>query len=580
MSRWPKKVFIVQPGDTFGVFVVEQAEPNDCWRCRCKICGTTITPMTNVLRYGTFTYCVNEQCKRPDLIKRFRKEYQIWHRLRAMCEDPNSPEFHRAGALGKHFSSRWQEFAAFLMDLGPQPTDDHGVYRIDPNGDFVPSNCHWALKTEQVRDGARLLTYKGETLPLSAWARRVGINKATLDHRITEGWTVEDALERPVRDAPEPQLLTLHGKTQTHTQWAAELELSASTIRQRKLAGKTDAEALLPVEEPDTRRVVEFRGEALTLAEWADRIGIRVSNLKIRLERLPLEEALTLPRGQPVLLHFGGASGTASEHARRLGVSPSLVADRLQRGWSLERALTLPLVVKQPKQARPPRPPRPDHAGERFHALLAVSRVEREHYWNLWLWRCDCGAEIEVTYHLVRNGTVRSCVGCRGRYGKQDLVGLKVGRLTVTAHRELDYWVCRCSCGDERIARSGSLLRGTATGCRDCQQIKQGGSFEDRLYAVAAAMRSHKAELYAAVDASLCMRPHQFEFVIIPYIFDLALFDTNTLVEFDGPHHKNTGQRTRDARKDLHALEKGYRVIRVPTEQGVTVLDPALVAGL
>lgn len=42
-------------------------------------------------------------------------------------------------------------------------------------------------------------------------------------------------------------------------------------------------------------RIIEFRGESLTLAQWADRIGIKTATLWARLEngKWPVERALT-----------------------------------------------------------------------------------------------------------------------------------------------------------------------------------------------------------------------------------------------------------------------------------------------
>jgi very-short-patch-repair endonuclease len=461
MPRWPaSKPFHVSVGDVFGIYEVTQLRHDDLCVCRCRICGAEITILTKLLQRSNLTYCNNEECKRPGLNKRFRKEYQIWHRIRAMCEDPDSPEFHKAGALGKRFARRWQEFAAFLVDLGPRPSDDHGVYRIDADGDFTPANCRWALKCEQPREGSNVLTYKGEALPLSAWAGRFGISKASLSHRIHRGWSVEDALETPIGDAPEPYMLTLHGKTQSPAAWARELALSASTICARKRSGKSDEEALSPVAVPETQRIIEFRGEALTLAEWASRIGIHPSNLVIRLEKLTLEEAL-----------------------------------------------------------RPKRPP------------------------------------------------------------LSDLTGKTVGSLTVIERSVEDRWRCRCSCGRERLARRSSLTRGTATGCHTCQRSSQ-VTYEQRLDATAAALRSRNALLYADIRRALEGRAFEFEFVLAPFIFDLVLHDKKLLIEFDGPHHNTSRSRSYDADKDQLARRHGFQVIRIPVGASAACLSPSLVTGL
>lgn len=44
-------------------------------------------------------------------------------------------------------------------------------------------------------------------------------------------------------------------------------------------------------------RRIEFRGETLTLQQWAERLGVKHKTISLRIDKLgwPLEQALTLP---------------------------------------------------------------------------------------------------------------------------------------------------------------------------------------------------------------------------------------------------------------------------------------------
>jgi very-short-patch-repair endonuclease len=66
---------------------------------------------------------------------------------------------------------------------------------------------------------------------------------------------------------------------------------------------------------------------------------------------------------------------------------------------------------------------------------------------------------------------------------------------------------------------------------------------------------------YSALREALGPRPHEFEFKLDSFIYDLALFDTKTLVEFDGPEHCGEVAK-RDKRKDAAARKSGWCVVR------------------
>lgn len=52
-----------------------------------------------------------------------------------------------------------------------------------------------------------------------------------------------------------------------------------------------------------------------------------------------------------------------------------------------------------------------DVTGERYGRLVAVRRAESRGRRTFWLFRCDCGAEVETGLGAVRYGDTRSC-GC------------------------------------------------------------------------------------------------------------------------------------------------------------------------
>ena len=129
-------------------------------------------------------------------------EYGSYSAMRSRCLSPTHHAYARYGGRGITICERWDSFAAFLEDMGPRPSPQHTIERRDNDGNYEPSNCYWATKAEQNgnRSICRMMPAFGETLSLSAWARKFGIGKELLHRRLADGLSLEDALRLPVRE--------------------------------------------------------------------------------------------------------------------------------------------------------------------------------------------------------------------------------------------------------------------------------------------------------------------------------------------------------------------------------------------
>lgn len=176
------------------------------WKCRCDCGSENLIPGANLKRGLSLScgcYARELKAARATTHGMTRTpEYLAWRQMRVRCAAKDGRWFLSYGAKGIKVCDRWAgSFQNFYEDVGPRPSKNHSLGRINNDLGYCPENCRWETRSQQMRNRscAKLLTLNGETLCVAEWSERTGILPCVLYSRAEQGWSDKDTLTRPVR---------------------------------------------------------------------------------------------------------------------------------------------------------------------------------------------------------------------------------------------------------------------------------------------------------------------------------------------------------------------------------------------
>ena len=177
-----------------------------CFLCKC-LCGKEKIIAGHSLRCGDTKSCgcitIEFQTKKHTTHGLSRTRfYKCWHKMMTRCFNVNDENYYLYGGRGITVCERWRIFENFRDDRYQSyldfalihGEDDTSGDRLDPNGNYEPSNHKWATDKQQSfhkRNSSKTEDYSGHDY----WKRRLtGLMAACLRHKIKRSKILEPYL--------------------------------------------------------------------------------------------------------------------------------------------------------------------------------------------------------------------------------------------------------------------------------------------------------------------------------------------------------------------------------------------------
>lgn len=156
-------VLINMVGQKYGRWTVLERGDNTSrgqaqWICRCE-CGTVRQVNGENLRNGVTKSCgcLNREKTASRNLKhggakrtQHDRLYRVWRGMIGRCYSPKNISYKWYGAIGVSVCDEWKEdyakFREWAESNGYDPMKERGdctIDRIDPCGNYEPSNCRW-----------------------------------------------------------------------------------------------------------------------------------------------------------------------------------------------------------------------------------------------------------------------------------------------------------------------------------------------------------------------------------------------------------------------------------------------------
>lgn len=156
------------------------------WLCRCD-CGNEHVVSSQKLLSGKSKSCgclrkkivIDRSTKHGLTAGKKPRLFTIWNDMKARCLNHRSISYRSYGMKGVTICDEWLDFESFYRwAVSNGYSDELTIDRIDNNGNYEPSNCHWITASENKSKQRKSIMILGKSL--SANAKSIGISRYML----------------------------------------------------------------------------------------------------------------------------------------------------------------------------------------------------------------------------------------------------------------------------------------------------------------------------------------------------------------------------------------------------------------
>jgi hypothetical protein len=147
-------------GKTFGRLTVlkEAGRSNHkkvLWVCVCEDGNKVVVAGCNLRRGNTKSCgCLSRELSAERFLNHGQTvggkrtpEYAAWIDAKRRCNNTNNAAYHNYG--GRDIKVLFSSFSDFFEELGPRPSPEHSIDRINNDGQYEPGNVRWATRVQQ-----------------------------------------------------------------------------------------------------------------------------------------------------------------------------------------------------------------------------------------------------------------------------------------------------------------------------------------------------------------------------------------------------------------------------------------------